>query len=114
MTRTCREQLLVFLSGKDRNSWLQDKNLKVYVRKSTRMIGADLVEALDIANITAARPGRGHGTGFINWAHSANPYPVTYIENVLNEGFAEHLARNGWEEQLSLTSRDKCFFKRRD
>lgn len=96
---TCLEQLRKFIAQaglRHRSLWLGDETLEVYVRYSKRGLNGELVEALDIATITATPTGQGIGTRFITAAHELNPWPMTFVENSLNEHLTAWLERNGW------------------
>ena len=93
---SCLSLLLGFLESEDRNKWLKDRYLRVYVRKSRRMIEGDFLSALDIASIQATFPGKGHGTKFLMEAERISPFAVTFVECVHNERFRGWLVRNGW------------------
>lgn len=110
---TCIEQLKEFLAGPMHNIWLGDADLQVYVRKGRRYLGGDkLVHVRDIANISATEPGKGIGTSFIREAHALNPFPITYIESILNESFLNHLLRDGW--LLVKRHEPPCVYKEKE
>lgn len=106
-----------FINGESRNQWLNSKRLNVYVRKALRYInkieirGTTPIKTLDIANISVNEGyvGKGLGMQFLKEAHEANPFNVTFIENVLNPSFEEKLRKDGWIEIEDT----KCFYKRK-
>jgi hypothetical protein len=110
-----RQLMQEFLSSNERNRWLYFNGGKVYVRKSLRMIAGESMPVLDIANISVDMQRQGHGTVVVNALHNAHFYPATYIENVMVEGWAGSLERNGWvphgryQEEALMRS----FYKRR-
>lgn len=110
-----RQLIQEFLLSNDRNRWLYFDGGKVYVRKSRRMIAGEAMQALDIANISVDMQRQGHGTVVVNALHNAHFYPATYIENVMIEGWANSLERNGWipNEQYPEWMLTRSFYKRR-
>lgn len=92
-----REEFLKFLQGPYRNIYVTSgRSISVYTRKGVHRISGETRKTLDIANITVARPGKGLGMATIALMHKINPFEVTYIESILNEGFAKRLLRDGW------------------
>lgn len=105
--QSCLDKLNKFLASSHRNRWLESEHLKVYVRRSQRLVNGQAYKALDIATIDAEPTGQGIGTRFITAAHELNPFPVTFVENSLHEGLTRWLARNGWLEH----SLPYCWYK---
>ena len=103
-----------FLKDKTaRNAWLESKDLRVYVRKSRRLLNTyALHDCLDIATleITESKQRKGLGSGFIRQAPELNPYEYTYLENVLNPGFLKHLTNAGWFP-VNTESLDTCLYR---
>ena len=110
-----RQLMQEFLSSNERNRWLYFDGGKVYVRKSLRMIAGESMPVLDIANISVDMQRQGHGTVVVNALHNAHFYPATYIENVMVEGWANSLERNGWipNDQYPEWMLTRSFHKRR-
>ena len=94
--KTCVEQLRAFLRRDAPNEWLADAEMRVYVRKGVHAIGGRLRRTLDVADIEVFEPGEGKGTRFINQAHRLHRFEATYVENLLNRRFMEHMLREGW------------------
>ncbi len=80
------------------NRWLETKKIKVYVRRSQRLINGSQFTCFDIANINVKESQRGKGifTEFLNKAHEMNPWEVTYIENVNDERFRKFFEKQGF------------------
>jgi hypothetical protein len=110
--KNCLEQLIDFFKSNQRNKWLEDKDMKVYVRKSKRLLPKEknLIETLDIATIEAIKPGKGHGTKFIKAAHEINPFQMTFIENVLTPRFVRWFEKDGWT-MFPSENMVPCFIK---
>ena len=109
-------KLMEFL-GTDglRNTWIESKFMKAYVRKSKRLIDNQghqrLSDCLDLATleIDEKHQGKGLGSDFIRLAHEANPYEFTFLENVLNERFCVHLIGLGWARvPVSIRTQGDC------
>ena len=98
--------LAVFLSSGKRNEWLHGRDIKIYVRRSQRLIDGQLRSCFDLANIQAKKPGNGSWTRLIENVQK-NPtirkeFDFIFIENVLTERFAGWFRRNDWHEQMNL------------
>ena len=90
-----------FLSSDQYNTYLRSgQSMRVYVRKSNRLIDGKITECFDVANINVSPTmrGKGIGIGCIMQMHEASPYPVTVVESILNEDLYAALKRRGWED----------------
>lgn len=90
-----------FLNGDLYNVYLTSgRSMRVYVRKSARVIDGKCTECFDVANINVSPTmrGKGLGIGCIMQMHEASPYPVTVVESILNEDLYNALKRRGWED----------------
>lgn len=85
-------------SGWPKNQYVEFEGFdSIYVRFGRRYIGnVDVDNVLDIANLTASHPGSGAFTRMIRHLESRWPELTIYVECVLNERFANHLACDGW------------------
>lgn len=112
-----KSALSAFLSSGLNNTWINvGEDAQLYVRKATRSIGGKRVTTLDVANIHVAPHlcGHGLGTALIDAAHELNPFEATYIENVLEARFANHLLRQEWltaNSAFDPLGWDSCFYK---
>lgn len=80
--------------------WFRTRKFYVYIRfRTTYRIGDSLQHTICVANITIQEKFRGQKiwTRMIEHIHQTNPYPYTYIENVLEERFQHWFLRNGWK-----------------
>lgn len=99
------DPLRAFLASPRRNEWLAYDTMKVYVRKSNRMLPAsrEPVRCLDIANIQVEPEVQNTGI-FSVWLKDALEQALladisaVMIENVLTERFADFFRRQGWQE----------------
>lgn len=75
-----------------------DDIITVYMRKGIHLIDKSLTNCLDIGTITIADRYRGQGLGMrvIDYMHSVNPYPATYVESLLNSGLHQRLLDERW------------------
>ena len=80
------------------NVWIDDENMKAYVRKSYHLIEGKMTPTLDIASIAVdeEKQKQGFCSRFLEDAHEKNPWDATFVECVLNPDLASHLLRNGW------------------
>lgn len=101
---TVLERLKEFVDeGKDSGyvppKWIDDDDMKVYVRKGRHILQAGKVRVtLDIANVTVEEDKRGKGifSNFLEKAHEMNPWDATYVECVHNQDLAVFLLKSGW------------------
>ena len=94
-----KKEFLDFIASRERNSWITNESMSVFVRKGHHSINNELTKTLDIANINIIDPGKGTGMHIINWMHSVNPFSITFIESILNKKFYKHLIEDGWIEK---------------
>lgn len=95
------KELDEFLEGPFPNTYVYGEDIiSVYVRKGTHCIGNTLFDCLDIATITVKEEFRGQGLGIrvIDHMHKINPYRITFVESLLNNGLKERLIKERWEE----------------
>lgn len=93
-----------------RNAWIKESGLEVYLRKSHRTEHGLLTDprgpqryrsqgsalaTLEIANVSAKRPGQGCFTTFRCIVEQL--YSRIYVENVLETRFCEYFQRNGYQ-----------------
>ena len=99
---TIIEKLSEFIKNADnsgpRNLWIEDENMKVYVRKSRRLLAGKMICALDIATISVdeSKQRQGFCTNFLTEAHESNPWDATFVECVLDKNLSSSLIRRGW------------------
>ena len=101
-----KEELQGFLFSDLRNTWLDNAEINVYVRKSTRYIKVNsgdsplILPALDIATIVVSPELRRRGVcaRFLEVAHEMNPYAITFVEYVVRQYLALHLLKKGYRE----------------
>ena len=89
-----------------RSKWLQDENMKVYVRKAFHIVyPKKQMSTLDIAAIDVDEDKQNQGlcTKFLKEAHELNPWQATYVECVHNPILISLLMRNGW---IGVTTSD--------
>lgn len=104
-------QLNQFLASGAHNQWLRFPTGDVYVRKGFHKINGQITNTLDIANISIKQQfrGKGIGTTIFESFHQNNPFPMTFVESVINERLEQWLERNQW---LSVEwSNPPCFYK---
>lgn len=94
------------------NRWIGDGNIKAYVRKGQNVqTHKGMEKALTIASVEV--PEEKHDQGiwkkFLDDAHKNNPYDVTFIEQVHNDGLADFLERNHWHR--SRAPGERSYYK---
>lgn len=74
--------LTEFIASDCRNMWIEDDNIKVYVRKSTRFIEGEMKPFLDIASVLVDEQGKGTFTKFMTDAMCTDKN--LYVESIMN------------------------------
>jgi hypothetical protein len=74
-----------FLRSNLRNSYIEEENIEVYVRKSKRRINGELMDFIDVANVHVDEKFRNRGvfTSFLKRLISENSFNI-YVESILN------------------------------
>ena len=88
-----------------RNEWVHEPGLSIYIRKTPAPC-RDRWGDIQIANVTAAMPGAGAFTAFMDRIELG--YSV-YVENVINMRLDTWLARRGYQRRGQLYP--SCFLK---
>lgn len=107
------QSLAGFLDSQDRNLWIKEGCIEVYVRKSRRVRDGVWYEALDVANLTSDKPGSGSLANVMLYieenAKAANRQCI-FVENVINDRLIGWLERHGyttWDNREHLP----CYWK---
>lgn len=79
-----------FLEGPWQNLWITEPGINIYVRKSKRL---GIYSTIDLANITAHRPGKGALTSFLDRFEKDH---IFYVENIFNDRLVPYLERRGY------------------
>ena len=96
------QQFGAFLTEADKRwqyrIWLETAAMRVYVRKTRRILAGTMRNSLDIAAIEIAEEQQGNGlfSAFMTNVHTLNPYEVTYLEHAHSPIIAEWCVRHGW------------------
>lgn len=71
---------------------------KVYVRRAQRLINRKITQCLDLASIEIHEDlqGQGIASAILDLMEEINPWDTVYVENVLNEDFANTLRKRGY------------------
>lgn len=116
---TIREGIRTFLQSRQRNAWVSTGNadgvVKVYLRRSTRNKPGTMEfhSALDIASVEITPPGRGTFTRLLaDLEELAIEYDfqALYVENVLDQRFAEFFLKRGWLQTYADPASPSFFF----
>lgn len=88
-----------FLNSSQRNMWVQNKAIKIYVRKSKRFFKGQMYDFFDFATIEVKKPGQGLFTQILNKFEEKYPDKNIFIESVLTDRFADYIKNKlGFEE----------------
>ena len=97
-TMTIEDQIDDFLKSGERNAWLSDDEIKIYLRNRSNRLGKTM---LDIGSVEATNPGCGKFKVLLpmilDKAFKAGRDGV-YIENVITPRFASFFRKEGWTE----------------
>lgn len=99
--------LKTFLAGQQRNAWLEEPGIDVYVRRTVRFGN----RTLDIANLDAHEPGNGAFKAFLARAERLMDGATIYFENVHNGRLAEHLRGRGYSDVEGTDKHAPCLLK---
>ena len=84
-----------FVESTFRNAWIQEKNIRIYVRRSQRFIDDKAIPCLDIGSVEVDENKWGQGifTKFLNRfeAEAKKLKRAVFIESVINERLLAHL-----------------------
>lgn len=89
-----------FLSSSWRSKWIENKNMRIYIRKSKRVIDGKFVPMIDVANILTEVPGTGDFKSFMlhleNKLRSSKEFRGIYVENIENPRLEAMLRKHGY------------------
>ena len=107
-----------FLSNDSlRNAWLDEPNMKVYVRRSIRYLAdiPNLSPCLDIASIEVDEDHRGNGvfTAFLDrFEQEAKKLNrVVFVESILEPRLYQYLLTRGYTDVPGTCEMSPCVFK---
>ena len=93
------EQISYFLESTQRNAWVENKGIKIYIRKSKRNFKGQMYDFFDFATIEVKKPGQGLFTQILKRFEEIYPDKNIFIESVLTERFADYIKNKlGFEE----------------
>ena len=96
--------LEAFLTSDLRNTHIDEPNLRVYVRKSNRVLDSTVVACLDIGNVTVKEKRRGQGVfsaflgRFEEAARTSNR--AVLVESIMEPRLYAFLLRRGYRDTL--------------
>jgi hypothetical protein len=99
-----------FLNSPQRNIWVQNKAIKIYIRKSKRNFRGKMFDFFDFATIEVQKQGQGLFTQVLKRFEEIYPDKNIFIESVMTERFADYIKNNlGFEEEENNVNRN--FYK---
>lgn len=102
------------LTDPSENVWLRDTHLEIYVRICPTYLQRGVKEKnLQLANINATAPGKGHFTAFLEQAERMSPYSAIFIENVLTPRLCAFFERRGYVKWTEVETILPCYVFRR-
>lgn len=88
-----------FLESSQRNLWIGNDLIKIYIRKSKRNFKGQLLDFFDFASIEVEETGQGLFTKILNKFEEIYPDKNIFIESVLTKRFADYIKNKlGFEE----------------
>lgn len=97
-----------FLNSGQRNLWVGNDSIKIYIRKSKRNYKGKVLDFFDFATIEVYEPGKGLFTKILKRFEETYPDKNIFIESVLTDRFADYIRNNlGFEE----FNDDRNFYK---
>jgi GNAT superfamily N-acetyltransferase len=106
-----------FISLEIRNGWIENDEIRLYLRTGLRRIEGSTVKAVTIASVSVyeRRKSRGIFTAILTEIEkiAANAGLSVFVENVLNSRLADFFERRGYGECKDRIP-DICFFYKPD
>jgi predicted acetyltransferase len=92
---------------------IEDEFMRVYVRKSTRLLDGAKRTTLDIATVEVDEQhrGKGHFGRFLAYAEIVNPFEALYIESVLDPAQWAIYESRGFRRRVDFEGITQDFFK---
>lgn len=78
----------------------------LYIRVGPKYILSKIHQVIDLANITAEKPGNGAFTSLLEYLERKYPEYMIHVESVLNDRFATKLLKMGFEP----TNIHRCYY----
>jgi hypothetical protein len=103
-------QIEKFLNSPQRNMWIENKAIKIYIRKSKRNFRGQMFDFFDFAAIEVYKQGQGLFTQVLKRFEEIYPNKNIFIESVLTDRFADYIKNKlGFEEEENNVNRN--FYK---
>lgn len=107
--------LELFLSGEfPHNTWIKERNIAIYIRKSVRLIGEKTYPCLDIGSVEVNEKHRGQGifTSFLKrFEQEAKKLNRgVFVENIFNKRLLQHLLSHGYALVPRTSEITPCVF----
>jgi hypothetical protein len=103
-------QISDFINGPQRNMWIGDNSIKIYIRKSKRMANGQFLEFFDFASIEVYKTGQGLFTEILNKFEKRYPDTNIFIESVLTPRFANYI-KNTLDFDEDIPNDSNNFYK---
>lgn len=94
------KQIKKFLKSDQRNLWIGNDAIKIYIRKSKRNFKGQIFDFFDFASIEVEKTGQGLFTQILKKFEEIYPDKNIFIESVLTERFQDYIKNKlGFEEE---------------
>lgn len=88
-----------FLNSPQKNMWIGNDEIKIYIRKSKRIFKGKMYDFFDFATIEVENTGQGLFTQILKKFEEKYPDKNIFIESVLTDRFADYIKNKlGFEE----------------
>lgn len=98
-----------------RNTWIYGRRIKVYIRRSNRLINDKIMSCLDLANVEVDENYRGIGifTKFLDdfEFNAIQMKRVVYVESIPNLRLYNYLLRRGYKLTKLSNPLSPCVYK---
>lgn len=84
----------LFMQSTDRNRWINEDGIQLYVRKSKRLVNNQMIDFLDIASITIKDKNKGKFQSLLKLL--MGKYENIYVESILNPIMCHILDKYGF------------------
>lgn len=91
-------QIDEFIKSKQRNKWIYDDGIKIYIRNSLRYFNGNLIPCLDLASIEIDNSGNGIFTNIFNEILEKFKDKNIFVESILTDRFYNFIKSKGFVE----------------
>jgi hypothetical protein len=100
-----------FIDNHVKNTWIETKHIKVYLRHGYHNLGGVIYNTIDVANVSIPEKyqGQGYFKGMI--LHLESFKKTIYVESILDKNLLKNLLKNGYTTDSYERNAWKIFLK---